>query len=92
MGGLINQKNWTLHEVKRRLEAGEELSTLQQTYDGGGWRLCATIYALKLEGLPILSYRKKEFGRCMFYRLSHCLSRPEQEDIFGYCGDIGLIE
>jgi hypothetical protein len=36
MGGLSNKAAWTAHEVKQRLEAGEELSTLKQTLDAGG--------------------------------------------------------
>jgi hypothetical protein len=83
MGGLANKEKWTIHEVKQRLEAGEELSTLEQTNDAGGWRLSATICTLKKEGLPVLSYRREGFGRCAFYRLARCMYQPAQVDIFG---------
>lgn len=83
MGGLANKGKWTAHEVKQRLEAGEELSTLGQTHDSGGWRLSATICALKKEGLPVLSYRRKGFGKCAFYKLARCMYQPAQVDIFG---------
>ncbi len=83
MGGLANKEKWTAHEVKQRLEAGEELSTLGQTNDCGGWRLAATIdYLIKRDGLPILSYTRKGFGRCAFYRLVRCMYQPAQDDIF----------
>lgn len=83
MGGLSNKEEWTTHEVKQRLEAGEELSTLGQTHDSGGWRLAATIcYLKKKEDLPVLSYKRKGFGRCAFYRLVRCMYQPAQADIF----------
>ena len=84
MGGLANKEKWTAHEVRQRLEAGEELSTLEQTLDAGGWRLSATVYYLKKKfELPVLSYRRKGFGRCAFYRLVRCMYQPSQVDIFG---------
>lgn len=87
MGGLANKEAWSIHEVKQRLEAGEELSTLEQTLDSGGWRLSAAIYKLKREfNLPIVSYRREGFGRCAFYRLLRCMYQSEQLDIFGQGG------
>lgn len=83
MGGLANKSSWTAHEVKQRLERGEELSTLEQTLDAGGWRLSATIHQLKREGLPILSYKRAGFGRVAFYRLVRCLHQVGQLDIWG---------
>ncbi len=69
---LIKESAWTRQEVKQRLEAGEELSTLKQTIDAGGWRLSAVIYALKRDfELPIMSYRRKRFDQ--FYKLVRCL-------------------
>lgn len=83
-GGLSNQQAWGLHEVKQRLEAGEELSTLQQTLNAGGWRLAATIHKLKKDfGLPILSYTRKGFGRVAFYRIVECMFQSSKVDIFG---------
>lgn len=83
MGGLSNKSAWTAHEVKQRLEAGEELSTLKQTIDAGGWRLSAAIHVLKRDfKLPIISYRRKGFGRVAFYRLVRCMHQTAQEDIF----------
>lgn len=83
MGGLANKEAWSIHEVKQRLEAGEELSTLEQTFDSGGWRLSAVICKLKREfNLPIVSYRRKGFGRCAFYRLLRCMYQTGQLDIF----------
>jgi hypothetical protein len=83
MGGLANKEKWTKDEVKQRLEDGEELSTLEQTKDAGGWRLSATIHQLKKEGLPIASYRREGFGKCAFYRLLPCMYQASQTDIFG---------
>ena len=84
MGGLANKQAWSLHEVKQRLEAGEELSTLGQTINSGGWRLAASVYKLKKEfGLIILSYRRAGFGKCAFYRIVACLHETNQTDIFG---------
>jgi hypothetical protein len=83
MGGLANKAKWTIDEVRQRLATGEELSTLKQTKDAGGWRLSATIHQLKKEGLPIVSYRREGFGRCAFYRLVRCMYQPAQVDIFG---------
>ncbi|WP_019864981.1 hypothetical protein [Methylovulum miyakonense] len=83
MGGLSNRAAWSLHEVRQRLEAGEELSTLEQTLDAGGWRLGATIHRLKKEfELPILSYRRQGFGKVAFYRLVKCMHQSAQADIF----------
>ncbi|MCX7104816.1 MAG: hypothetical protein NTU70_06010 [Methylococcales bacterium] len=83
-GGLSNKKAWGLHEVKQRLEAGEELSTLAQTLNAGGWRLAANIHKLKKEeNLPILSYKRKGFGKVAFYRLVKCMHQTNQTDIFG---------
>jgi hypothetical protein len=87
MGGLSNKSAWTAHEVKQRLEAGEELSTLKQTIDAGGWRLSAVIFALKRDfKLPIISYRRKGFGRVAFYRLVRCMHQTAQGDIFEQSG------
>jgi hypothetical protein len=83
MGGLSNKSAWSLHEVQQRLESGEELSTLQQTNDAGGWRLSATIHQLKKEGLPIASYRREGFGKCAFYKILPCMYQASQTDIFG---------
>ena len=84
MGGLSNKAAWTAHEVKQRLEAGEELSTLTQTLDAGGWRLSAIIHRLKKDfDLPVLSYTRKGFGRVAFYRLVKCMHQTAQGDIFG---------
>lgn len=84
MGGLSNKQAWSLHEVKQRLEAGEELSTLAQTLNAGGWRLAANIHKLKKEeNLPILSYKRKGFGKVAFYRLVKCMHQTNQADIFG---------
>jgi hypothetical protein len=83
MGGLANKSAWTAQEVKQRLEAGEELSTLQQTISAGGWRLSATIHKLKKEGLPIASYQREGFGKCAFYRILPCMYQASQTDIFG---------
>jgi hypothetical protein len=83
-GGLFNKQAWTAHEVKQRLEAGEELSTLKQTLNSGGWRLSATIHKLKKEfGLPVLSYQREGFGKVAFYRLVKCMHQSNQVDIFG---------
>jgi hypothetical protein len=84
MGGLANKSNWSTHEVRQRLENGEELSTLGQTLDSGRWRLAATIEYLKKECCPpIVSYRRKGFGRCAFYKLLPCIYQTQQTDIFG---------
>lgn len=84
MGGLANKQAWSLHEVKQRLENGEELSTLGQTLNAGGWRLAANIHKLKKElNLPILSYKRKGFGKVAFYRLVNCMHQTNQVDIFG---------
>jgi|GEM_PF-6413870 len=83
MGGLSNKAAWTANEVMQRLEAGEELSTLTQTLDAGGWRLAATIHKLKRDlNLPILRYQRKGFGRVAFYRLVKCMHQANQGDIF----------
>jgi hypothetical protein len=83
MGGLANKDAWSIHEVKQRLEAGEELSILEQTLDSGGWRLSAAIHKLKRDlKLPIVSYRREGFGRCAFYRLLRCMYQSRQLDIF----------
>ncbi len=83
MGGLVNKEAWSIHEVKQRLESGEELSTLGQTLDSGGWRLSASIHKLKRDfQLPIVSYRREGFGRCAFYRLLRCMYEFGQLDIF----------
>jgi hypothetical protein len=87
MGGLANKEAWSIHEVKQRLEAGEELSTLKQTLDSGGWRLSAAIHKLKRDfKLPIVSYRREGFGKCAFYRLLRCMYQSGQLDIFGQGG------
>jgi len=85
MGGLSNKAAWSAHEVKQRLEAGEELSTLKQTLDAGGWRLSAVIHRLKKNGLPVLSYQRKGFGKVAFYKLVQCMHQVQQVDIFS-CG------
>ena len=83
MGGLSNKQAWTAEQVRQRLEAGEELSTLGQTIDAGGWRLSAAICYLKKKfNLPIASYTREGFGRCAFYRLLPCMHQPGQIDIF----------
>jgi hypothetical protein len=88
MGGLLNKSAYTAREVRQRLEAGEELSTLTQTLDAGGWRLAAVIHKLKRDfKLPIISYRRKGFGRVAFYRLVRCMHQVAQVDIFEQSGD-----
>jgi hypothetical protein len=77
MGDLSNKKAWSLHEVKQRIENGEELSTLGQTINSGSWHLAASVYKLKKEfGLIILSYRRAWFGKCAFYRIAACFTKP----------------